>query len=167
MLYSTDQKIEPIRHPARPHKDAYTHMTISERSISPTCFLIDDDLDDQEIFLMAMQQFDTSIRCDFANDGARAIEQLKADKANVPGCIFIDMNMPRMNGIECLEQIKEMAHLKDVPVCMFSTSADPTSVAKSKALGAVDFIIKPADITMLSEMLGKFLKLNVLHDGCI
>jgi CheY-like chemotaxis protein len=140
-------------------------MTISGKSIPPRCFLIDDDLDDQEIFLIAMQQFDAAIRCDFANDGAKAIEQLKADEANVPDCIFIDMNMPRMNGIECLEQIKEMGHLKDVPVCMFSTSADPTSVAKAKALGAVGFIIKPADIAALSEMLGQFFKLNVLHDG--
>ena len=140
-------------------------MTISGKSIPPRCFLIDDDLDDQEIFLIAMQQFDTSIQCDFANDGAQAIGQLKADEANVPGCIFIDLNMPRMNGIECLEQIKELPHLKDVPVCMFSTSADPVSIAKTKALGAVDFIIKPADITALSEMLGQFFKINVLHNG--
>ena len=86
-------------------------------------------------------------------------------RLNVPDCIFIDMNMPRMNGIECLEQIKKMDHLKDVPVCMFSTSADPTLVAKTKALGAVDFIVKPADITVLSEMLGQFFKLNVRGDG--
>ena len=48
---------------------------------------------------------------------------------------------------------------------MFSTSADPTLVAKTKELGAVDFIVKPADITALSEMLGQFFKVNVRHDG--
>ena len=74
------------------------------------------------------------------------------------------MNMPRMDGIECLEQIKKMDHLKDVPVCMFSTSADPTLVGKTKALGAIDFIVKPADITALSEMLGQFFKINVRGD---
>jgi len=139
-------------------------MTISVKSSPPRCFLIDDDLDDQEIFFMALQQFDASIRCDFANDGAKALEQLKADEANVPHCIFIDMNMPRMEGIECLEQIKKMTHLTGVPVCMFSTSADPTLVARAKILGAVDFIVKPADISVLSEMIGQFFKLNVRGD---
>ena len=136
-------------------------MTISAKNSPARCFLIDDDLDDQEIFFMALQQFDASIRCDFANDGAKALEQLKADEANVPHCIFIDMNMPRMDGIECLEQIKKMDHLTGVPVCMFSTSADPTLVARTKILGAVDFIVKPADISLLSEMIGEFFKLNV------
>ena len=139
-------------------------MTISAKSTPARCFLIDDDLDDQEIFFMALQQFDASIRCDFANDGAKAIEQLTADEVNAPHCIFIDMNMPRMDGIECLEQIKKMDHLKDVPVCMFSTSADPTLVGKTQALGAIDFIVKPADITALSEMLGQFFKINVRRD---
>ena len=63
-------------------------MTISAKSTPPRCFLIDDDLDDQEIFFMALQQFDASIRCDFANDGAKAIEQLKADELNVPQLYF-------------------------------------------------------------------------------
>jgi CheY-like chemotaxis protein len=137
-------------------------MTTPVKSRAPAkCFLIDDDLDDQEIFCMALQQFDDSIECEFANDGAKAIEQLRANKGRIPDCIFIDMNMPRMNGIECLEQIKKIDHLKEVPACMFSTSADPTLVARTKDLGAVDFIVKPADITVLSEMLGQFFKLNV------
>jgi len=139
-------------------------MTISAKSAPERCFLIDDDLDDQEIFFMALQQFDASVRCDFANDGAKAIEQLKADELNVPQCIFIDMNMPRVDGIECLEQIKKMGHLRGVPVCMFSTSADPTLVARTKVLGAVDFIVKPADISVLSEVIGQFFKLNVRRD---
>lgn len=140
-------------------------MTISGKSIPARCFLIDDDPDDQEIFLMAMEQFDASIQCDFANDGAKAIAQLKADEVNIPDCVFIDINMPRMNGIECLEQIKKMDHLKDVPVCMFSTSGDPTLVAMAKELGAVDFLVKPADITELSEMLSQFFNLNARRHG--
>ena len=140
-------------------------MTTSAQRIPERCFLIDDDLDDQEIFFMALQQFDEAILCDFANDGAKAIEILKADKLNVPDCIFIDMNMPRMDGIDCLEQIKKMDHLRDIPVCMFSTSADPNLVARTKVLGAVNFIVKPADISVLSEMIGQFFKLNVRGDG--
>jgi CheY-like chemotaxis protein len=143
-------------------KDGLIDMTTPVKSRTPAkCFLIDDDLDDQEIFFMALQQFDDSIECEFANDGAKAIEQLTSSEGKTPDCIFIDMNMPRMNGIECLEQIKKIDHLKKVPACMFSTSADPTLVVRTKALGAVDFLVKPADITALSEMLGQFFKLNV------
>jgi PleD family two-component response regulator len=75
------------------------------------------------------------------------------------------MNMPRMDGVKCLEQIKKMDHLRDIPVCMYSTSADPTLVARTKVLGAIDFIVKPADISVLSEMIGQFFKLNVRGDG--
>ena len=139
-------------------------MTIHGPNRTPArCLLIDDDLDDQEIFSMAIQQFDESIKCDFASDGTKGIEQLSATVAKVPDCIFIDMNMPRMNGIECLERIKKIDHLKEIPVCMYSTSADPTLVARTKELGAVDFIVKPADINELSELLGKFLRLNVIR----
>lgn len=136
-------------------------MTIQANRIPLKCFLIDDDVDDQEIFFMALQQFDESITCDFANDGARAIDKLSLVE-NVPDCIFIDVNMPRMNGIECLEILKKMDHLKEVPTCMFSTSADHTLVDRAKELGAVDFIVKPPDIFVLAEMLGKFFKLNVV-----
>jgi CheY-like chemotaxis protein len=143
-------------------KAVFINMTTPVKSRAPAkCFLIDDDLDDQEIFCMALQQFDDHIECEFANDGAKAIEQLRAGEGKIPDCIFIDMNMPRMNGIECLEQIKKIDYLKDIPVCMFSTSADPTLVARAKALGAIDFLVKPADITVLSEMIGQFFKLNV------
>ena len=125
------------------------------------CFLIDDDIDDQEIFLMALQDFNNSIDCQFASDGVHALETLMANELFLPHCIFIDINMPRMSGVECLENIKKIERLQNIPVCMYSTSADPAVVAKAKALGAADFIVKPSDITELSDLLSKFFKLNV------
>lgn len=125
------------------------------------CLLIDDDVDDQEIFTMALHEFNDAILCDFANDGVKALEKLLTDIAFIPSCIFIDINMPRMNGVECLAEIRKIARLKPVPVCMYSTSADPEIVAKTKALGATDFIVKPASITILSDLLCKFFTLNV------
>jgi hypothetical protein len=55
-----------------------------------------------------------------------------------------------------------MDHLKSIPTCMFSTSADHVLVGRAKALGAVDFIVKPPDIFVLSGMLGQFFNLNVI-----
>jgi CheY-like chemotaxis protein len=127
-----------------------------------TCFLVDDDVDDQEIFAMAVKEVDESIRCYFAEDGVKALEKLNQSDF-VPHCIFIDINMPRMNGMECLEQIKNIRRLQLVPVCMFSTSADPSIVAKTMELGAKDFIVKPANISVLTQLLGGFLNSNVLN----
>lgn len=129
-------------------------------NIPMKCFLIDDDPDDQEIFAMAVKEFSHVVRCYFADDGIKALEKLTKDDF-LPDCIFIDINMPRMNGIECLEQIKSISRLRPVPVCMFSTSADPAIVIKSKELGAIDFIVKPASVSVLSELLGGFINSNV------
>ena len=122
------------------------------------CFLIDDDLDDQEIFFMALQDAYDTISCVCANDGVQALEKLNTDQAFVPHFIFIDMNMPRMKGVQCLEEIKKIDRLRDIPVYMYSTSADPTAIAQTKQLGAADFIVKPSTIGALTSTLSKLLQ---------
>src|SRR5947207_183779 len=106
-----------------------------------TVLLIDDDIDDQEIFSYALGQADRSMQIEFADDGVFALQKLKTDENFTPDYIFIDMNMPRMNGQQCLAEIKQIKRLKDVPVYMYSTSADPESVEENKKLGAADFIV--------------------------
>lgn len=123
---------------------------------SLNCFLIEDDLDDQEIFCMALCAFDDTIHCTFANDGVDAIEKLNGI-ANTPDFIFIDMNMPRMNGLQCLTQIKMIDRLKQIPVYMYSTSADPNAINEAMALGACNFIVKPANISELTNALSGIL----------
>ena len=60
-----------------------------------TCFLIDDDIDDQEIFGLAIKEIDYSIQCTFANDGAEALQKLSTTALNfLPDYIFLDLNMP-------------------------------------------------------------------------
>ncbi len=137
-------------------------MTNSSPQHSPIkCFLVDDDEDDQEIFFMALQELDKSIHCVFADDGVKALEKLRGDNSFLPNYIFIDINMPRMNGVECLQEIKKDSRLKLVPVFMFSTSADPQIMARAKELGASSFIVKPPSISTLSQLLGSLLNLNM------
>ncbi len=124
------------------------------------CLLIDDDVDDQEIFFMALQEYNASILCHFAGDGVIALDKF-SDNSFLPNCIFIDINMPRMNGVECLEEIKKIERLRCIPICMMSTSVDPNMVAQTKALGAADFIVKPPSISILTELLRQFIVLNV------
>jgi CheY-like chemotaxis protein len=116
---------------------------------------VDDDADDQEIFCMALESIDATIRCTTANDGIHALQVLQSDKFFKPDFIFIDINMPRMNGIECLKQIKELGVSNGAEMIMYSTTSDPRIIELSKKLGASDFMIKPASLTHLQEKLIK------------
>lgn len=115
--------------------------------------LIDDDADDQEIFCQALESVDQSINCSFANDGVEALEKLNADEAFIPHYIFIDMNMPRMNGRQCLGEIKKIDRLKNVELYMYSTAADPKTIAETKEMGAKEFIVKPSNFNDLTKKL--------------
>lgn len=116
-------------------------------------FVIDDDLDDQEIFVMAVEKVDPEIECTFANDGVHALERLRNENSLKPECIFLDVNMPRMNGIECLEELRKFDKLENVPIYMCSTSSDPKIIGKIKELGARDFIVKPSTIVEFAAVL--------------
>jgi CheY-like chemotaxis protein len=123
------------------------------------CFLIDDDMDDQEIFAMALGEIDQSIRCMTANDGVEALETL-SDKTLVPDFIFLDINMPRMNGLECLRALKDLKHLKDTEVIMYSTTSDQRLIDKSMQFGASDFLVKPSALSTLTQKLADVLGYN-------
>lgn len=116
------------------------------------CFLIDNDQDDQEIFQMALREVNPHISCIVANDGITALEKLKGNSHH-PSFIFVDMNMPLMNGKQCLQEIRKIPQLANVPVYIYSTGADPHSVAATKALGATDFLIKPSGFRQLVKLL--------------
>jgi CheY-like chemotaxis protein len=119
-----------------------------------TYFFVDDDVDDQEIFGLAVAELDNSAVCRFANDGLEALEALQ-DENFSPSLIFIDLNMPRMNGHECLSELKKIERLRDIPVFMYSTSSDPGLMATSTELGANNFIVKPSGFQALTNILKK------------
>lgn len=118
-----------------------------------TCFLIENDPDDQEIFGMALQEAAPDASCVCANSGVQALELLEQDLSFVPSLVIMDMNMPLMDGKECLQALKAMERLREVPVYMYSTTADPLSVSEVKGLGAVDFFEKPASFHELTALL--------------
>jgi CheY-like chemotaxis protein len=121
-----------------------------------TCFLIDDDVDDQEIFALALERVNTSIKCTMANDGIEALEKLRGNDTSVPQYIFLDLNMPRVNGKQCLAEIKKDSRLDHIPVIIYSTSSDPRDVDETKQLGATAFITKPSKISDLVKILSDF-----------
>ena len=125
-----------------------------------TCFLIDDDADDQEIFAMALAKLGMPIDCIVASDGHEALEKIHIDKTFVPDLIFLDLNMPRMNGKQCLKEIKRVERFQQVPVIVYSTSSELKDIDEVKLLGASDYVTKQpsvsALITMLTEVFQKY-----------
>jgi len=121
------------------------------------CFLIDDDEDDYEIFRMALSEVDKSIEVHYAFNGLEALRKLKEDPSILPDYFFVDLNMPRMNGKQCLEAIRKSEQLRNIPVFIYSTFADPKTVAELKGLGAADFIVKPSNIKSLIQILSEVL----------
>lgn len=123
-----------------------------------TCYLIDDDIDDQDIFRMSLDVIDNTIKCDVVDNGQDAVQRLSAEIDYTPDYIFVDVNMPKMNGIECLKQLKNISRLSSTQIIMFSTSEDSRIISQCKQLGAKDFVVKPASLDSLSLILSKIIK---------
>src|SRR5215216_7180747 len=112
-------------------------------SKTPLFFLADDDADDQEIFKEALSEIDKSIRCLTASSGEEALSKLTGGLKPLPDYIFLDLNMPRMDGLQCLTEIKKIKILKNIPVIIYSTSSAQKDVEETRKLGADYFITKP------------------------
>jgi CheY-like chemotaxis protein len=124
-----------------------------------TCFLIDDDADDQEIFALALTQLNEALECQIANNGFEALQLLKKTRF-LPDYIFLDLNMPKMNGKECLKELKKNERLKSIPVVIYTTSSSTMDMLDTKQLGASAFITKPFSLTELTETLNQFFEKN-------
>jgi CheY-like chemotaxis protein len=119
---------------------------------------VDDDSDDRQILLEALKQVDPRIELREAKDGVEALNIL-ADGLLVKdlNCIFIDINMPLMDGIVLLALIKGDQRLSKIPVYIYTTSDNATEIAKVKALGA-QYLRKQSDFKALTNLLSSILK---------
>ena len=104
--------------------------------------LVDDDRDDQEIFKTACAMLDTAVEVVGYENGVLALEGLPL-MSSQPDVIFLDLNMPRLNGVEVLEELKHSSELRDIPVVIYSTSFDNWVKDKCSSLGAVAVMEKP------------------------
>ena len=116
-------------------------------------FIVDDDADDQELFIEAVSEVDRSIKCLAASDCEEALDLLKNKKIDLPDVIFLDLNMPRLNGKQCLAELKKQAHLRDIPVIIYSTSSEQRDIEETSRLGAVHFLTKPNKFEELCKAL--------------
>ena len=119
--------------------------------------IIDDDIDDQELFTEAIGELNIDFSCESASNGEEGLQRLNDKDKPLPDLIFLDLNMPRLNGKQCLERIKASKRLRDIPVIIYSTSSQENDIHDTLAMGAVHFLTKPSSFNELCQSLGEVL----------
>lgn len=108
-----------------------------------TILIVDDDVEDQELLKEAIKEVDESVKCLSAKNGEEALEMLHTFLHKLPQLIFLDLNMPRMNGKVLLSKLKQLEVLKEIPIIIYTTSKSKTDIEDAQKLGALQFITKP------------------------
>jgi CheY-like chemotaxis protein len=119
----------------------------------------DDDADDREIFCEAIKEINPAIKVVLGKDGEETFKILSGQE-ELPNLIFLDINMPKMDGIECLIKLKSDDRLKGIPVIIYSTTSNKSDEKKIALLGASDFILKGNSFESVRESLQKILRAN-------
>jgi CheY-like chemotaxis protein len=119
------------------------------------CLLIDDDMDDHEIFSLALQELDVDVKLTSVYNAHQALSLLKSGNY-FPDYIFLDLNMPRVNGKQCLVEIKSYPKNKSIPVVIYSTSSEIRDLVEVQRLGAEAYIVKSSSIKDLVAALRDF-----------
>jgi CheY-like chemotaxis protein len=111
-----------------------------------TILIVDDDEDDKNLFIQSVKEIDDTVTCVTASDGQEALQLLKDKrKPLLPDYIFLDLRMPRINGKQCLEEIRKDKRLRQVPIFIYTTSRDVGDSIEMTKSGAVHFISKPVN----------------------
>lgn len=116
--------------------------------------LIDDDEDESDFFLLALQEL-PPVKYRFADNARQGLAMLKAER---PDLVLLDINMPAMNGMECLKEIRRTEGLKDVPVFIYSNSDEEKMQRTAIANGANGCFKKPQSMDDLKNLLKSILR---------
>ena len=121
------------------------------RSSKPI-LLVEDDQVDAMTVKRALKEINITSKLDIVNDGEQALKFLKNPDNETPGIILLDLNMPRMNGIEFLKIAKKDETLKRIPVVVLTTSREDQDKVDSFNFGVAGYMIKPVDYQKFVEV---------------
>ena len=122
--------------------------------------LADDDEDDRNFFKDAFSEIKLNTELKMFKDGFELMTYLNNPDIILPHILFLDLNMPRKNGIECLLEIKKLDYLKDMAVAIYSTSSSEIDIEETFVKGANIYIKKPNDFEALKKTLNVVTTLN-------
>src|SRR5688572_18550029 len=118
--------------------------------------LVDDDADDRQFFAEALYEIDPEIRFAASVDGIDALEFL-LNATELPHYIFLDLNMPRMDGFQCLVELKKHTRFAQIPVIIYTTSRQQEEEKEAFRLGASAFFQKPSSFVDICRGLTEFI----------
>lgn len=122
--------------------------------------LADDDEDDRSTFIEAFEELKIQTKVDVYKDGVALMEALKASNSSLPNILFLDLNMPKKSGLECLNEIKSDERFKDIAIAIYSTSASEEDIENTFVSGANVYIKKPNDFNKLKKILSDVVTMN-------
>ena len=123
--------------------------------------LADDDADDRLFFKEAMEELNVEAMVSFVNDGSQLMYFLNQPGVNLPNIIFLDINMPVKNGMDCLKEIRNNPRFKDLMIVIYSTSGSDNDVRDAFMNGADAYLKKPNNFTELKSNLAKVLNSSI------
>ena len=125
--------------------------------------LTDDDEGDRLIFKEIINEIDRNASVHMADNGKQLIDFLTTHENALPHIIFLDLNMPVMNGLECLKEIRKFEKYSDISIVIYSTSTSEQDIEDTFLHGANIYITKPSDYNKLKKVLAKALSTTRLN----
>ena len=122
--------------------------------------LADDDEDDRLFFTDAFDELNMNTKVNTFNDGVELMNYLNSENAILPNVLFLDLNMPLKNGVECLNEIKANSKMSDIAIAIYSTSASEEDIEETFVLGANIYIKKPSSFKQLKKVLSEVVSIN-------
>lgn len=122
--------------------------------------LVDDDEDDRLFFTDAFDEIKITTKIQTFGNGVELMDYLNEDHCRLPEILFLDLNMPKKNGIECLHEIKANPRFKDIAIAIYSTSSSEEHIEETFVSGANIYIQKPSDFSSLKKVLQDVVTMN-------
>lgn len=130
---------------------------IENKLLIQNIILAEDDEDDKYIFADALKEIDVRIKVEYVTDGTKLMNLLQHF---LPDILFLDLDMPHKNGLECLVEIRNNQKLKDLPVVVFSSTTRPANIQTAYEMGAHLFLIKSSNFKDYKEALKTIMRLG-------
>ena len=114
--------------------------------------IAEDDLDDVELFIRAIWEISLSVSIDVVRDGMELLDRLNDEDKTLPDIIFLDLNMPILDGFDSLKLIRKNKKFDHIPITIFTTSNRDTDIKNVYSGGADFYIQKPNSYKDLFEI---------------
>ena len=127
--------------------------------------LADDDEADRLIFKEAFSEMKIKTVIHTVNDGVQLMDWISKNSNNLPNLLFLDLNMPKKNGFECLKEIRKNESLNEISIAIYSTSSSAKDIEETFLNGANIYIHKPNNFNELKAVLEKAAMQTHLHQA--